>query len=386
MKRTFVIAYYRYSVLDVRLIERFVGSDPIAAEEAFTSISKYVERFLLRYLTALVPNEQDRQDAIHVVLERLWTNRTKIEARGVGAWWSYVARAARWAARDRSGKPEAVDLSLDIPDEDVAFIDVFEELNSQRILLYRMADELWLCVEPEIDEAERSRRLLAAQLHFLHSRSWEEIAEIIGLEEPITRATFDSWLESVAALLEMSFRSLHVSNEVLAGYILRPQKPLTPKELQDLWNQAESMNQPPLESWSWDEVRVIVLKFRNGLPDSKIAQMTGFSLDTVEGVVAKCRKCLPFESNVKTLKRAFRVGRAAVDPLISAGVWKRLVFQYHVASELPQKHILELVGPAAQTAGYSLTSGMLNVWLSNGRLFTQLANYVAKRRQSHGIE
>ena len=41
---------------------------------------------------------------------------------------------------------------------------------------------------------------------------------------------------------------------------------------------------------------------------------------------------------------------------------------------------MELAGPAAEASGYNLTSGMLNVWISNGRLLNQLRGYLGKRR------
>ena len=60
-------------------------------------------------------------------------------------------------------------------------------MDGKRSKIYRAADELWLGVEPGIDPRERRQRLLAAQLHFLHGRSWTEISEIVAIGEPVTR-------------------------------------------------------------------------------------------------------------------------------------------------------------------------------------------------------
>ena len=372
------IAYYAKHMLELRRIEQFVSGDAATAGAAFRVISEHVDRFLRRYLAERVPNEQDRQDAIQVILERLWTNRTKIEARGIGQWWTYVARSARWYVYDQSGSPEEIELEQEIPIEDLTLIEL---LGNDRSLLYRAADELWLGVEPAIDNMERKRRLLAAQFHYLHGRAWEEIADIVGLGKPITRDKFDTWLSDGTVLNELSYTSLHRPNDELAAYVLRPEKPLTSAELAEWSACAERKEVTPPEGCTWDEVKVAILKYRNGLPESKIAQMTGLSKESVEVAVEKFRNRIPLPGIAKKLVRSFETRHAPVAPLKSPGIWKRLVFQYHVFNELPQRQISEFLSPAASVVGYSLTTGMLNVWLSNGRLFAQLATYVRKESQ-----
>ena len=109
--------------------------------------------------------------------------------------------------------------------------------------------------------------------------------------------------------------------------------------------------------------------------------MTGLSKESVEVAVEKFRNRIPLPGIAKKLVRSFETRHAPVAPLKSPGIWKRLVFQYHVFNELPQRQISEFLSPAASVVGYSLTTGMLNVWLSNGRLFAQLATYVRKESQ-----
>lgn len=375
------IAYYAKHMLEIRRIEQFVSGDAVTAEAAFRVISVHVQRFLWRYLADRLPNEQDRQDAIQAILERLWTGRAKIEARGIGPWWAYVARSARWYVYDIAGKPEEIELEQDIPAEDLRLIDRIAEISNDRTLLYRAADELWLGVEPAIDDSERKRRLLAAQFHYLHGRPWEEIAEIVGLGRPIPRDKFDIWLSNWTVLNELSYASLHRPNEELVATILRPERPLTSVELAEWSAGADVKKVDPPEGWTWDEVKVAILKYRNGLSETKISQMTGLSKQFVEDAVEKCRSRIPLPGIAKKLVRSFQSRHAPTDPLKSPGIWKRLVFQYHVSNELPQRQISEFLGPVACVAGYSLTAGMLNVWLSNGRLFAQLAAYVRKEGQ-----
>jgi DNA-directed RNA polymerase specialized sigma24 family protein len=373
-----LIAYYRILVLELRWIERFVGCDPKVAEEAFVEISKHVEAFLWGYLASRLPNEEDRKDAMRIVLERLWTNRTKIEVRTLSSWWSFVAKSAKWCVYDQIGKPIEQGLSEDIQADDLAFIEVVASMDGKRSKIYRAADELWLGVEPDVNPMERKQRLLAAQLHYLHGRSWDEISEIVAIHEPITRDRFDAWLVNPAVLLELCYTSLHMQGDQVVGYLLRPSKPLKPKEVQEWFEAANSENPTAPDEWTWDEVKVAILKYRNGLPDFKISQMTGISPGSLNEVVAKCRSRLPFVVVAKLLVRRFKLGRLPIDPFSFGGLWKRLVFQYTYCGEHapPQKQIMDFAGSAAEASGYKLTSGMLNVWISNQRLLNQLRGYL----------
>lgn len=363
-------------VLELRRIEQFVGNNVTAAEDAYVHIAREVERFLWRYLRVLLPNEEDRSDAIQDVLERLLRNRTKIEARSLGAWWAYIATAGRWCVYSTTQKSVEFEYNQDVPIEDLAIIEIMADQSDYRPKLYRAADELWLGVEPNVDDFERKRRLLAAQFHYLHGRSWDDIAAIVGLRKPVSRDQFDAWLVNSAVLHELSYVSLYMNNDELAGTVLRPSEPLTRKEVDEWMRAAERASGSPPENWTWDEIRVVILRYRNGLPEAKIAQMTGIPIHRVHNTIEKSLERVPYPTAAKMLKSSFRIHRAPIDPLKSPGLWKRLAFQYFVSGELPQRQILDLMRPSAEVGGYSLTAGVLNVWLSGKRLFTQLEGYL----------
>ncbi len=135
-----LIVYHSMRVLELRHIERFsVSSDASAAEEAFEPVALHVRNFLRRYLLPFLPNEEDRLEVVGVVIERLWTSRTRIEIRGLGSWWAYVATAARWCTLDRLGKPEESEWSEDVPVEDLELIGVVADFAQHRELICTVA-------------------------------------------------------------------------------------------------------------------------------------------------------------------------------------------------------------------------------------------------------
>ncbi len=194
----------------------------------------------------------------------------------------------------------------------------------------------------------------------------------------------DEWLGSKPVLRELSYVCFYRKNDDLIGHLLRPVRPLTSAEVSDWYKAALEQTLEPPDGWHWNEVLTAILKYRNGLSESKISQSTGLAMTCVEGALEKCRSRLPFADEAKALGRSLRSGHAPINPLKEPGTWKRLVFQFSVANELPQRHILECLGPPAAISGYSITAGMLNVWLSNGRLLAQLATYLSKRSADRG--
>jgi hypothetical protein len=74
---------------------------------------------------------------------------------------------------------------------------------------------------------------------------------------------------------------------------------------------------------------------------------------------------------LEKLDRAPQLNAKSV--LGTSGLWQRLAFQYRYQDELTHRDIQDRTDPPASLVAYSITLGMLNVWLSNGRLLTQLA-------------
>ncbi len=380
----FASSLHPRSVDELRQIERLVDDDEAAAKAAFDKLAERVRPFLGRSLADLMPIESDRQDVIQITLERIWAKRLNFKVQSIGAWWAYVAVTARRCALDRIGANVETILE-DIPTDQHDYIAIIAEFSAHRSRLYSLADELWLGTDSSLPKLDRKRRLLAAQLHYLHDQPWEETCAIVGVGKPIAREELDSWLLSDAVLNDLSYSQLHKGNERLACKILGLDDSVRESEFDDFRRRAERGMAAPPEGWGWEEVRIVILRYVNGLLTEKIQQLApDLSKPQIEAVLEKCKVRLPFEDAALELQRAFVGKNLCQNPLTSAGLWKRLVFQYFAAQELPQKQILERTQSAAQSVGYELTEGMVNVWLSGGRLIGQLISH-ARKGENHGL-
>lgn len=339
--------------------QRVVSGDPQVAASALRVLEPRIKGFLWRYLGSLLPRDADREDAIAEVFAKLWAHRERIQVLSLGACWRYLAVMARRVALDMIGDNRFETLELD--EAGTTFIDRVAENRLAQWQLYRTADRLWIGVCEHISEIEQDRRLLAAQLHYLEGRSWKDIVEILHPAEEITRETLDEWLLDPATLRLLALKHVYRSNESLAALLLG-------REISDL----------PRHSDAGDpEEQVILLRFLNGLLREKIVQMLpDLAEASIDAIVERCKKNLPYSRLAKEVEQSYR--RLPCESLLSdQGLIRRLVFQYHVADNLPQKQILERCEPVADAWGQKLTDGMLNVWISNGRLFTQLVKFLS---------
>ncbi len=136
--------------------------------------------------------------------------------------------------------------------------------------------------------------------------------------------------------------------------------------------------------WTWAEVRAIVWRYRH---NERLDQILARSLCThtkseLQHLFDRCVELFPFLEVMNRLRRDLAAWPKAEQALSTPGLWQRLVFQCYCRDTTQHRDIHERTAPAAALAGYNLTPGMLNVWLSNGRLFTKLASYIQSRESS----
>jgi DNA-directed RNA polymerase specialized sigma24 family protein len=358
-------------------LERFVGRDLAVAEEAFLRMTPKIERFLMRYLAQLLPRFEDREDVIAQTISKLWQRRTSFEIQGIPAWWSYVAKTGRRCGLTKLGESSSSDLAHDVPMPDWITVELLAQYSDDRRRLYRAADQLWLCLDPEVSPLERNRRLLAAQLVFLHGVPARDVRDYLGDSSGASRADIDSWLASESTLLDLSYHSLFWENSALTAHLLELSS--LDQVLDFDWWIAQAEQRPSglaPNGMSWNEVAVIIWRYQFGMITEKIMQRAS-DLDPlfVDRVIAETEERMPCVDTIKRLSNSLSVSWVRSSPLTNPGLWKRLAFQYCVHSGLPQKQILQCTQPAAEAVGHKITKGMLNVWLSNGRLFAQLASY-----------
>ncbi len=369
----------------------FVSSADDRVTEAFGKISQRAISMLHVYLKSRLPAPEDREDVIQEVLQRLWRSRATFELRGVASWWIFVKRTADRCAIDHfRSKGQAlaqdpIDMA-DIPDEDIPSVDVLVEALEDRERLYRLADEVWLG-EPG---PHLERKVLAAKLFYLDGMRWDDICRMMAPYQEggadLTRNELDRWLIDPIVIRHVAFDCLYLSNEVLAARLLgipeADQRELD--RLRDLAG-SETTEVPPT-GWTWPEVHAVIWRYRYAALFEQIVRMPNCRLKKEELVELfdRCRSQFPFDSIVGNLQSRIERSPSSSGLLGQARLWHRLVFEYFASDGLPQKDIHERTAPAASRVGYDLTLGMLNVWLSNGRLFKQLAAHLASQEGVHG--
>lgn len=333
-------------------VEKLGSTDTAAAERAMERLRVSVERFLERYLRSWLPNQHDREDVIALTLQRIWSRRSAFQARGIGAWWVYVSTIARRCAIDIKETRTLVPLEEEISADEEAAIDAVYSVAAERAALYRAADELWLGRAPNLDESHYRKRLLAAQLFFLDRLTWPEVADVLGLGSE-ARSTLDTWFGEKACGLGLGYREIFSDSRTLTRSLLES------------------------ATWTEDEANVVRWRYENGFLTEKILQLSPqMTREDVEAILRRSAAHLPFLAKAHRLREALGRQPHAIAGLAAPDLWKRLVFQYHAESEFPHLQILERTQPSAEVFGYRLTGGILNVWLSNGRLASQLARYV----------
>lgn len=342
-------------------VERLGNSDPEVAERAFVRLRGRLERYLDRYLRNWLSNPSDREEVSLSTLEKVWFNRLSFEVRSEGEWWGYLSLIARRCAFDRLDR--TIDVSFDegMSVEDGQSVETICQMNRERNGLYRAADELWLRRPRDMEDAPYHLRIGVAQMVYLDQRPWKDVAKFFQLD-PDDRKTVLGWLLEKETFLGMVFRELHMDGIELANTVLAA---------------------VPAELWTSAESEVAVWRCRNGLLTEKIAQMAPhLTRQQIEAVLKRVCEAFPFPGRAEAIKKLFVDKKAEeyLALLTQPDSWKRIAFQYYAQSELPHRQILQRTKTAGEILGYQMNEGILNAWLSNGRIFVQLTNYVRNRR------
>ncbi|RYG39324.1 sigma-70 family RNA polymerase sigma factor [bacterium] len=361
-------------MVDALAIERLKGREE-EAREAWDAMSDQIQGFLRRYLASRVWNPEAREDAVSLAMLRVWQHREKLRATDPLGLFAFVARTATYSQRDLARQAPHEEYAEEtaefdeIPNADMPYLEALVFAAQERDRLWRAANELWLDASHPSPEIER--RVLAAQLFYLHKTPWQEIMEIVG---PITRDMLDDWLTDLGTINSLAFAEVYGDNDSVCAYLLG----CRPSELDAMGAKARtaSSSEGP-NGWTWPEARVILWRYRNGLPSASILAFSTCELDKdqLAELFERCRANLPFQEAACRLLE--RLGPAARE-VAESGIWRRLAFQYDTVDELPLKQIAERTDPATKAFGASVTPGMLNVWLSGGRLYSQLARYITE--------
>lgn len=353
-------------------LSEFVGSSEERAQVAFGRLMARSEPIMDRYLRPIVTREEDRHDVIQEVRLRVWGYRSRFQNRGIASWLNFLKTTTERCGIDL-GRGNPLSLQLDdrrfgdIPESEMPVVTTFFELTRDRERLYQLADGLWLGEPgPDFD-----RRLLAGKLFYLDGKPWDLLVARLKID----RKTLDTWLRDPVVLAHVTFAGLYRGNARLTCHILG----LPPSEdLNALLMKArDGSDDAPPPGWTWPETYAVLWRFRFGKLTEQIAAMPECTLDREElrALFDRCHQIFPFENLIRMLIARFDLAPKGVSTLSGSPLWRRLVFQYAAADELPHRDILLRTERSAELAGYSMTLGMLNVWLSNGRLAKALKDH-----------
>ena len=355
-------------------LDRFADADDKAAQAAFVTLEAAARPLIDAYLrnNCRVIEGQDRADLIQETLIRLWNARAGFMNRGTGPWRAMLRRTAFRCFIDRLRRESRLPVASEwdenqIPDKDrLPAQAVLAALAADR--LSHLADCLLLELDASLPPEHLERRLLAAQLFYLDGEPWHEVLYLLGPGMPGTpaldRAQLDAWLADPATLRHLAYRTLFMENQPLAAYLSRA---------------------PVTDSWTPDEQRIIRWRYGNGLLEEQIALRNDCPIARAE-IRALCERCealFPFKECMEALlHRLTAFSGEGQEPLRQGlarpGLWQRLAFEYRYREDLAHRDIQSRTRPAAQVLGTDVTEGMLNVWLSNGRLLKRLGTFAAR--------
>jgi DNA-directed RNA polymerase specialized sigma24 family protein len=350
----------------------FVGPSEARAQTAFGRLIDRSVPIMDRHLRPILPREEDRQDVIQEAQIRVWSYRNRFQNRGIGSWLNFLKitmeRCAFDLSRGNAGNLVIEDVPFgEIPDAELPVVATFFELTRDRERLYRLADSLWLGkAVPDLD-----RRILAGKLFYLDGRPWDQIAARFQVD----RRTLDAWLIDPVVLGHVAFEGLYRNNDRLTRHLLGVSPEVDLNVL--LMKATRNGEDEPPGGWTWPEVYAIIWKYRFGKLAEHLVAMPDCRLNREELrlLFDRCDGLFPFEEVIRMLMACFDLAPKGEATLKGSPLWRRLVFQYAASDELPHRDILMRTEPAATIAGYSLTLGMLNVWLSNGRLLRALKDH-----------
>lgn len=322
----------------------------LAFQHLWTLMRKRLERAAIRFgLTS-----EDAEDVVQTVSMNLWERRETIATQGVGAFWGLAHRAVKNLAIDVERRRRRVPFlpieSIEIPEADRPYVDEVVSAFLQRESIDEIADQLWLgTCDPDASE------LLALRLCLREGVTPNEAERIMGIKA----GSIEKITKDLSAVRHALYQSLLWDSEALADYVLG--------RLSSTDETAQL------------QTRVIALRVRHGMTKEEILRHLADEVDEVEveRIAESVIEKFPF---VAISQRAFGLTQPDLAPLLDdLGIWKRLVFEYHLRFELPHRQILERTGPSASVFGIGLKPTTLNSWTGNGRLWSQIAAAIAAR-------
>lgn len=342
----------------MRDLERLVAPGHEAlAREAFDRLWSAVCPSLRRWLNRRGVAREDGEDALQRAAAQLWRNRGSLRAASPGEWFALARRATRRCVGEGIATHErAREAEAEIVPQDTRLFDALVLASMEAERAYDCADRLWLG-EPRAGGAAIASAALQQVL--LEGASEEYAALMFG----VGAADVRTWLADPAVVARALFASLCWPGDELAGYVLRPERPVSPGELDEVAASGE------LDRWNAVEALAVVWRARDGLREEEIRSRSqdGLHAFAVEDLVRRYRGALPFRGAACALLACLEA-RGLAGALSSTGL-RRIAFEYGAGHELPREQIEERADPPARMVGARVDVATLRNWLGMRRLY-----------------
>ncbi len=366
-------------------------SDEVAGR-AFDELLPSVRRVIRNYLELKVEPEL-ADDVLQDIAKRLWQYRHRLTFRGNGAWWRLLFVMTDNCLRSRfsisAHKLVRMSEDTEIPDRDLPALSEIISLADDIEMAYQLADELWLGKDPRIDGEAWPALVLLGQLLLVDRLPWLQARHILSPSSGRLlpgRDELDQLLVCEPALRRIAYNQLYVPTYRLIAQVVGLPAETPNRKLEALMTAAlaEHPELPNPDGWSWPEIAVAVYRLRYGMSIDQIVQKDRLhrSKPEILKVLSRVRGDYPHAGIVERMVADPELGTAFGRALACPGVWMRIAFQYAYCDCLPHQDIHAVLAPAAERIGYSISTAMLNGWISQGRLIANLAKYVAQERAS----
>jgi DNA-directed RNA polymerase specialized sigma24 family protein len=374
-----------------RALERLGGADEELARQGLHLLFRQSAPVLVRFVCRdLGEQGEDAHDIVQEVFDRVWRARKRIQFVDGARWHRFLQVVARNCLQDRwraSGRlepltEETIGDSSQAPERS---LDALRQA-AQLQLGMRVADTLWLGLDPSEPDDLRTRRLLASQLFYLRGASFDQTLRlafgVTDSHDVSARRGLQAVLSEPATMRLLVCRSLSLDRDQVLSIILNPEDPPEPEALNRLTERAmkvrgEEEAVQAIGGWTWREVRGLLGQFRFGSTARGLSSpLHGeFTTEEIDDLSVRSARRLPFESRMSRLLDGIdRAQPPGANALRTAGLWRRLIFEYAYITQLPQKQIVSWLGPAARLAGYhGVTEANVNALISARRLIGQLS-------------
>lgn len=366
----------------LKCLEQFTSRDEKSAQAAFNRLAEGSRGFLRSCLRKFgLRDEEAIADIAQNSLLRVWDYRARYQVRDVSAWYGWLKRIARNCYVDWMRR---LPCEPRVEDTDAGAIFLATSDWVEPGLLYDQANVEFLGLNETLSPETHERQLLAAQFYYVEGLSVERARRLLGPgppdEPPLTAERLEEWLTDPGVLRLLAYQTFYYSNDRLAGFLLNLPEPMEPEALDTLRDRAAAAaSEPPPEiGWTWEEVKVLLWRYRHGLSVEKILNREDWGPHNREGLEAlllESTRRFPFEKERERLLDC--LGARGCEALRTAQLWQRLAFQYYFYDDLSFADVRERLEPAARGL-HEFQKNSLHSWLYNGLLLKRLAKRVKR--------